>query len=147
MGKIKDQTQDFLVDLFDQFLDKRLDVVRKNDRITTGKVIGDMPDMMSRELYFEDIEFAHHPTESKASFELEAKTFIDYRYVKRNAKCEYQIEPSCNHLYVESIKGIFEQTYKGGIKVSCEIAVQGVLSKHEANKHRPGVLAVDNLRE
>ena len=134
MGKIKDQTQEFLTDLFDQFLDKRLDVIRKNDRVTTGKVIDDIPDMMSRELYFEDIEFAHHPTESKASFELEAKTFIDYRYVKRNAKCEYQIEPSCNHIFVESIKGIFEQTFKGGIKVSCEIAVHGVLSRHEASK-------------
>ena len=94
VGRIKDQTQDFLVDLFDQYLDKRLIAHQKNDRILTGRVVDDKRDGAIRALYFEDIEFSHHPTESKSRFELEAHSFIDYKYVKKNAKCQWQIEPS-----------------------------------------------------
>lgn len=89
VGRIKDQSVEHLTELFDEYLESRLNVVESNDRIFAGKVIDDIPDALSRELHFEDIVFEHHPSEPKASFELEAKTFIDYRYVKTQAKNDF----------------------------------------------------------
>jgi len=147
VGRLKDQTVEQLTHLFDRFLESRQDVIDTNDYVIAGKVINHIPDVMSRELYFDDLEFRHHPSETQASFILDSKTCIDFKYVNRHKKCSFQIEPSLRFVYIDNIKGIFNQTAKGGILVSCEIPIYGVISKKEACKEEQGNQAIKLLKD
>ena len=53
VGKIRDQSADDLVELFDAFIRNRLYRLQADDKVICGKVIEDMTEPLRRELHFE----------------------------------------------------------------------------------------------
>ena len=108
--------------MFAEYVDSRLGIHMREDEIRIGRVVDDVTDGLTRVLFLENIRFS----DRNDTFLVEANTFIDYKYmVTRSAK--YQILPSSRFVYIESIKAIFKQECQGGIRVSCEVPLQGTL--------------------
>ena len=73
--------------MFEEFVDSRFVVHKSNDKMQVGRVLDDVPDTLSRELYFENIRFTNHY--QNQSWLLETSTFIDFTYQLKKSKSEY----------------------------------------------------------
>jgi hypothetical protein len=76
-GNIKDQTVDQLEKMFAEYVDSRLGIHMREDEIRIGRVIDDVSDGLTRELFLENIRFS----DRNDTFLVEANTFIDYKYM------------------------------------------------------------------